>query len=191
MSAILCELNRRSKRSISSQMNLILFRVSACAGLRVAECADLQLRDIVLTDVRPHLVVRNGKGHKKRKVPLWLDRSTLGDIAAWKAFRTSQGAISEDSFICHLRTASLGQPLTTRSLQYRFKTLLAMCLASERVRQLSIHSGRHSFCSHILRRGFNLIEVRDWMGHSDLRVTSLYAHIDPDQGSEIGDAFAF
>lgn len=29
------------------------------------------------------------------------------------------------------------------------------------------------------------------MGHSDLRVTSLYAHIDPDQGSEVGDAFAF
>jgi integrase/recombinase XerD len=185
------ELERRSKRSINSQMSQIIFRMSCCCGLRVSEIADLQLRDIVLTDVRPHVVVRSGKGQKRRKVPLWLDRQTLSDIAAWKALRESQGALAEDSFICHQRRVTQGQSLSDRALQYRFKTLLGWCLAPERVEQLSIHSGRHSFASHLLQRGFTLVQVRDWLGHSSISTTSIYAHIDPDFGAEVLDAFDF
>ena len=155
--SVLNELERRSKRSINSQMSQVIFRMSCCCGLRVSEIADLQLRDIVLTDVRPHVVVRSGKGSKRRKVPLWLDRQTLSDIAAWKALRESQGAVAEDPFICHQRRGTFGQSLSDRALQYRFKTILGWCLAPERVEQLSIHSGRHSFASHLLKRGFSLV----------------------------------
>lgn len=191
IAALLAECQRRSLRSINSQMNLVLFRTSCCIGLRVSEISDLELRDIVLTDVRPHVVVRNGKGSKKRKVPLWLDRSTLSDIAAWKALRESQGASPADPFISHQRKATLGQPLTDRSLQYRFKTILGWCLAPERVEQLSIHSGRHSFASHLLKRGFSLVQVRDWLGHSSISTTSVYLHVDPDEGEKVLDAFDF
>jgi site-specific recombinase XerC len=172
-------------------MNLVLFRTSCCVGLRVSGIAYLQLRDIVLTDVRPHVVVRAGKGSKRRKVPLWLDRSTLSDIAGWKALRESQGASPTDPFICHQRKSSQGQSLSDRAMQYRFKTILGWSLDDDRVEQLSIHSGRHSFASHLLKRGFNLVQVRDWLGHSSISTTSVYLHVDPDEGSEVLDAFSF
>ena len=61
----------------------------------------------------------------------------------------------------------------------------------ERIEQLSIHSGRHSFASHLLKRRFSLVQVRDWLGHSSISTTSAYLHVDPDEGGEVGDAFDF
>jgi len=191
IAALLSELERRAKRSINSQMNFVLFRLSCCVGLRVSEIASLQLRDVVLTDVRPRIVVRAGKGQKRRKIPLWLDRQTLSEIAAWKVLRESQDAACTDPFICNQRKKSLGQPLSVRALQYRFKTVLAWCLEPGRVEQLSIHSGRHSFASHLLKKGFSLVQVRDWLGHSSISTTSVYLHVDPDEGEEVLDAFQF
>ncbi|RCS51923.1 site-specific integrase [Bremerella cremea] len=161
------------------------------SGLRVSEISALKLREVVLTETRPHIIVSNGKGGKRRKVPLWLDRQTLSEIAAWKAVRDSQWADPDCPFVCNLRKGESGQPLGVRALQHRFKTILRTYLAPDRVEQLSIHSGRHSFASHLLKRGFSLVQVRDWLGHSSIATTSVYLHTDPDEGSEVLEAFAF
>ncbi len=57
--------------------------------------------------------------------------------------------------------------------------------------QLSIHAGRHSFCTHLLRRGYNVRQVMEYAGHQALNTTALYLHLDPNEGEEVGDAFAF
>lgn len=97
ITALLAECQRRSKRSNNSPMNHVLFRLSCCVGHRVGEIADLQPRDIVLTDFCPHVIVQAGKGSKRRKVPLWLDRSALAYIIAWKALRGFRGSVTDRS----------------------------------------------------------------------------------------------
>lgn len=193
--AVLSELERRARRSIGSQMNLVIFRLACCCGLRVSEVAGLMLSNIRTSQLKPHIRVPQSiaKRQKQRIVPLWLDRGTLEDLKAWKAFRESQGATGSDPLICNQRGQDLGKPITTRAIEYRFKTLLRHALEPERVEQLSIHSGRHSFCSHLLAAGFTLAQVRDWAGHSSISTTSIYLHadLDPSAGEEILESFDF
>ena len=61
----------------------------------------------------------------------------------------------------------------------------------ERVQELSIHAGRHSFCSHALAGGRNLIEVRDAAGHANVATTSAYLHAVHDDDDEVGTLFQF
>lgn len=193
--AVLAELERRARRSIGSQMNLVIFRLATCCGLRVSEIAGLMLSNVRTSQTKPHIYVPQtiAKRQKQRIVPLWLDRATLEDLKAWKVFRESQGAAGGDSFVSNQRKQDVGQPITTRAIEYRFKTLLRHALEPDRVEQLSIHSGRHSFCSHLLAAGFTLAQVRDWAGHSSISTTSIYLHadLDPSAGEEVLESFAF
>ena len=137
-------------------------------------------------------------GKRARKVPLWWDAGTLADLDSWKRERTAQGAKPDSPFVCclnrgkHIQTGrqTIGQPLAVRNLQARWKAA-TKCLGTERVRQLSIHAGRHSFCSHSIAGGRNLIEVRDAVGHASLTTTNLYAHLARDVDEEVGDLFSF
>ena len=67
-------------------MNLVLFRLAACCGLRASEIANLQMDDVRTELARPHLRIRAGasKGGRSRIVPLWWDATTLTDLADWK-----------------------------------------------------------------------------------------------------------
>ena len=83
---------KRKRRYPNNRMNLIIFRLACCCGLRVSEIADLLISDIDVESARPHLVVRNGKGGKRRIVPLHWCGETKADITAWVAERTTAGA---------------------------------------------------------------------------------------------------
>jgi site-specific recombinase XerC len=124
-----------------------------------------------------------------RRVPLWWDQGTLDDIVAWKKERQSQGAKPADFFVCALSKAASGNQLDPRNLRNRF---ISSCrtLGKERQKHLTIHHGRHSFISHSLAGGRSLPEVRDAVGHSNISITSVYAHIvNEDEGN--GNLFDF
>ena len=57
-------------------------------------------------------------------------------------------------------------------------------------KQLTIHHGRHSFCSHALAGGRSLAEVRDAAGHADISTTSVYTHV-VGVDEEVGNLFDF
>ena len=86
LSTVLADLKRKAPRSATTQQNLIIFRLAVCCGLRVSEIAMLQIADVRVEPVRPHLRIRRGaaKGGKSRIVPLWWDAGTLADLNAWK-----------------------------------------------------------------------------------------------------------
>ena len=56
--------------------------------------------------------------------------------------------------------------------------------------ELTIHYGRHSFCSHALAGGRNLAEVRDAAGHANIATTSVYTDVIHDDDG-LGDLFDF
>src|SRR3989337_1391428 len=89
MQLVLADLRRKAPRSKNTRLNLVVFRLSACGGLRASEIAQLQMADVRVEMPRPHIRIRVGasKGGRSRRVPLWWDGGTLADLAAWRADR--------------------------------------------------------------------------------------------------------
>lgn len=182
--AVLTDLRRKGRRSVNSRQNLILFRLATCCGLRASELCGLTLDDL-RTGGRPHIRVPKAiaKGKKARVVPLNFDAGTLHDLREWKRFRQGQGAQPGDPFIC----TRAGKPICRRNARMRFKAA-CQCLGPERVQDMTIHHGRHSFVSHALHGGRSPVEVQHAAGHSSLAVTTIYAHL-VDDDDEVGNLF--
>ena len=188
---VLSDLRRKARRSTNSRMNMTIFRLATCCGLRASEIGGLALSDVQVDNSRPSIRIRReiGKGRKPRKVPLTWDAGTLADLVEWKRFRREQGAADDDRFVCSQHCDALGNPLDRRNLRKRFK---ATCKALGRERQagLTIHDGRHSFVSHALHGGRSIVEVRAAAGHASLATTSIFAHL-VDTDDTVGNLFDF
>jgi integrase len=185
--AVLVDLQDRSEDSINAWTNLIIFRLSCCCGLRASEICGLTMDDLILEGARPIIQIRkeNTKQHRgkyhSREVPLWWDAGTLEDLRAWADHRREQGTLASDPFVCSqsrgqiYRTA--GKQLDRHLAARRWKTALGV-LGSVRQKQISIHGGRHSFCSHAMAAGRSVIEVQRAAGHSDAGMTlNTYGHL--------------
>jgi integrase/recombinase XerD len=197
---VLCELTRKGRRSANTRQNRIIFRLATCCGLRVSEIVGLTMANVITGSKRPHVYVPAAiaKRNKARKVPLWWDAATLADLAVWKAERTEQGAKAGSPFVCsqaagkHAMTgqSTFGKALIARNAQARFDAAVKV-LGTERGAMLSIHCGRHSFCSHALAGGRSIAEVRDAAGHANISTTSIYLHVVHADDDEIGNLFDF
>ena len=190
MAAVLADLRRKAPRSKSTRLNLVVFRLAACCGLRASEIAQLRLGDVHTQLPRPHVKIRTGasKGGRSRVVPLWWDAGTLEDLAAWKADRLSGGAEPNQPFITSLRPGRGPKPFSRHTLRKRFRTACKV-LGPERLTSLTIHHGRHTFISHALAGGRTLAEVRDAAGHANVSVTSGYLHVAVEDGDAMGCLF--
>jgi integrase len=190
LGVVLVELKRKAERSPGTWLNLIIFRLAACCGLRVSELAFLRLADVRVEVSRPHLVIRRGaaKGGRSRTVPLWWDAGTLADLTAWKAERVEQGAKPNDVYVASPRRGSAGRQLSRHTLRKRFRTACKP-LRGARLEILTIHHGRHTFISHALAGGRTLAEVRDCVGHGNVTITSGYLHVAVDEEDAIGNLF--
>jgi integrase/recombinase XerD len=178
IAAVLADLRRKSVRSPNARLNLVLFRLAACCGLRASEIAGLRQSDVRVEGSRPHLRIRAGaaKGGKGRIVPLWWDAGTLADIAAWLVARADQGAGPEAWFLVSLRPGRGAFRFSRHTLRKRFRTA-CKALGRSRLETLTIHHGRHTFISHALAGGRTLAEVRDAAGHANVSITSAYLHV--------------
>ena len=70
LASVLTDLHLRAQRSESARLNLIIFRLACCCGLRVSEIAGLRCDDVVVGVARPHLRIRAeiAKGGRSRIV---------------------------------------------------------------------------------------------------------------------------
>jgi integrase/recombinase XerD len=188
---VLTDLKRRCRRSVNPRLNLTIFRLATCCGLRASEIAGLTLSHVRVGMERPYILVPKdvAKGGKARRVPLWWDRGTLDDITAWRDERVRQKAAAGDYFVCALAESALGNVLDRRNVRVRFLTACKV-LGKTRLAHLTVHHGRHSFVSHALAGGRSLAEVRDAAGHANIATTSIYTHV-ANQDSGVGDLFNF
>src|SRR5262249_15593110 len=161
-----------------SRQNLIVFRLSACCGLRVSEISSLRICDIRICGPHPHLLIpeTTAQRWRPRKVPLWWDAATLADLEAWTNERIGTGASPGDPLACSQHRDSRGKALSARNLQHRWSVSIKV-LGQDRVKRLSIHKGRHSFCLHALSEGHSIAEVRDAAGHAKIETTNSYLHL--------------
>ncbi len=136
------------------------------SGLRVSELVNLEKGNINFTNAYLNIT---GKGNKQRIVP-------LGEFAMYyiKYYydnfrRFNKGAKSKYLFL-----NKDGQPL---SRIYFYKQIKKYAIQANISSEISPHTLRHSFATHLLENGANLKQVQQMLGHSKIETTQIYTHV--------------
>lgn len=137
------------------------------SGLRLSELAGLSLRDL---DLPAGLLTVTGKGGKTRVLPI--GRLALAALRDWLALRPDFLRGDEPGTVF---LSQQGRPLHPRSIQAR---LAHQARRTGLDRHVHPHLLRHSFASHLLESSHDLRAVQELLGHSDIRATQVYTHLD-------------
>jgi len=146
------------------------------SGLRLAELADLDLRDIDFAD---RLVYVTGKGNKSRVVPV--GKQAIKALQAWLTKRDELGFFSQQA----LFITKQGNRLGVRSIQKRLSYWGKKQGISDQVHP---HRLRHAFASHMLEASGDLRAVQELLGHADISTTQIYTHVDFQHLAKVYDA---
>jgi integrase/recombinase XerC len=136
------------------------------AGLRLSEVFGLDLGDVDRTAGR---IKVHGKGGKERIVPL--GRIARDALQGYDRARRQQ--FGEPGSTDALFVSERGSRLSRRQIQ-RIVTGYIARVAEEG--DLSTHSIRHSFATHLLDQGADLMAIKELLGHASLSTTQMYAH---------------
>lgn len=137
-------------------------------GLRVSELVNLDLGHLFLED--EYIIVR-GKGSKERIVPI--DRVAIEEIAGWMVDRSQIDLKTGEESM--LFVSKRGRRLTRVMVFYIVKGL---CELAGIRKEISPHTLRHSFATHLLEGGANLRAIQQMLGHESITTTEIYLHID-------------
>lgn len=140
----------------------VLLQVAYGCGLRLSELLHLQVADI--DSARMVIHVRQGKGAKDRLVPLSL--RLLEDLRAyWRMHRPRTWL-----FPGHKPERSI----TSSNVQRRFGRLVKQVGLRK---HCSMHTLRHSYATHLLEAGVDLLTLKALLGHTSLQTTARYLHV--------------
>jgi site-specific recombinase XerD len=145
--------------------------IYAC-GLRLGEACRIKVTDV--DRVRGLLHIRAGKGAKDRYVPLPEPILPLLE----ECWRTHRNPVWLFPLVGRGGRGRLGQvtdrhvPLST--VQQAFRKAY---LESGITKQVSVHSLRHAYATHLLEAGVSLRQIQEWLGHSSSTTTAIYAHL--------------
>lgn len=138
-------------------------------GLRLAEVQGLDDADL---DLRRGLVKVLGKGDKERIVPVGARaREAIEDYLSCRSAVSSRGSLAGDGR--PLFISRRGTRISRRQIQRSVGAWLARAAEGE---SLSVHALRHTFATHMLDEGADLMAVKELLGHSSLSTTRIYTH---------------
>ncbi|WP_107949747.1 site-specific tyrosine recombinase XerD [Lysinibacillus parviboronicapiens] len=150
------------------------------SGMRISELIALDLADIHLT---MGFVRVFGKGGKERIIPL--GKSALSALSAYLdgARGQLQGKYPKtDAFFINQR----GKRLTRQGC---WKLMKEHALKAGIQHELTPHTLRHSFATHLVENGADLRAVQEMLGHADISTTQIYTHISKTRLSEVYKQF--
>jgi integrase/recombinase XerD len=136
-------------------------------GLRVSELVNLRLTDIHYGE---GFIVVTGKGNKQRLVPV--SSKALREIDIYKLDRNQLSVIHDQNILFLNRR---GSGLTRAMIFTMIKELAAKAGIKKNI---SPHTFRHSFATHMIEAGADLRAVQEMLGHESILTTEIYTHID-------------
>ena len=151
------------------QRNRMIIELLYSAGLRVSELTNLKLANI---NFRKDFIKVEGKGNKERLIPL--SKAAKKEILEYiENYRPSLNIDkkSEKYLVLNRRGKQI-----TRIMIYTIVKDLAQKVNIKK--NISPHSFRHSFASHLVSRGADLRAVQDMLGHESILTTEIYTHLD-------------
>jgi integrase/recombinase XerD len=140
-----------------------MIEVMYAAGLRVSELVGMKRTDV---EIHAGLVLCHGKGSKERRVPI--GKSAIHWLQQYAAHKASYGSANSLFLFLHR-----GRPLTR---QFAWTTIKRHA-AKAGLKNVSPHTLRHSFATHLLQHGADSRSVQALLGHSDISTTQIYTHI--------------
>lgn len=161
MERLLCAPDTATEEGLRDRAMLELMYAS---GLRISEMIALKPSDV---DLDAGLLSCHGKGSKERRIPI--GKSAARWLELYRNSRARKGGAHDPRLFVN----SLGAPLTRQSVWASIKRY------SERagLENVSPHTLRHSFATHLLQRGADSRSVQSLLGHSDISTTQIYTHI--------------
>ena len=173
-------LERPDRKKPLGMRDLAILEVLYSCGFRAGELGSLNVGDV---DFQGRLVKVTGKGNKERIVPI--GRKALGAVKEYlettRRLRGKRGDfLPESPLFINFR----GGRLTTRSMGRIIKKyVIDAGLPSD----ISPHSMRHSYATHLLDGGADLRSVQELLGHESLSTTQKYTHVSIDRLMEVYD----
>ncbi|MFZ2632126.1 MAG: site-specific tyrosine recombinase XerD [Desulfosalsimonadaceae bacterium] len=144
-----------------------MFELLYAAGLRVSELIHVKLQDI---NLEVGFVRTFGKGSKERIVPIGSHaKEKLRDYLANARPVLMKLNVGKFLFVAHA-----GKPMTRQGF---WKLLKKYALMAGITKDITPHSFRHSFASHLLEGGADLRAVQMMLGHVDISTTQIYTHV--------------
>lgn len=156
-----------------------MLEVMYATGLRVSELVHLKMEDLHL-DLG--LIQTLGKGDKERIIP-------IGEVAVdWvdRYLAKARPALVKDQRTATLFVNDHGRSLSRQGVWQLIKKLVQQ---ADIQKDVSPHTLRHSFATHILENGADLRIVQELLGHADISTTQIYTHISKKRLSQVYDQY--
>lgn len=151
------------------QRNRAIVETLYSCGLRVSELCNLKLSDLYLNE---GFIRVQGKGNKQRLVPI--SPRAIKEITNWMKDRNGQWRIRKE-YEDYVFLARWGKNIS-RIMVFHLIKELAQKASIEK--NISPHTFRHSFATHLLEGGANLRAIQCMLGHESIATTEIYTHID-------------
>lgn len=150
-----------------SYRNKAMLEVLYATGVRVSELVSLRLQDI---DLESATLRTMGKGSKERIVPL--GEYALHYLTIY--LQDYRSSMLKRDYNDYLFLNNHGRQMTRQGF---FKIIKARAQEAGIKKELSPHTLRHSFATHLLNHGADLRSIQELLGHSDISTTQIYTHI--------------
>jgi len=160
--------NRAAEGTFNGTRDHAILELFYAAGIRLAELHGVDMDDLDL--VADQVKVR-GKGRKERIVPL--GRSAVAALRRWEPHRAGAAAVGPPGDRRAVFLTAAGKRLSRRRIQ---SIVTAFLRAAGEDDELSTHSLRHTFATHMLDAGADLMAVKELLGHASLSTTRIYSH---------------
>jgi len=148
-------------------------------GIRVSELVGLNMDDV---DFLGEVIHVRGKGKKERIAPI--SSSALQAIQHYMEFRNKRAQSNTNFDVRVLFVNKHGGRLSTRSVRRKMDKYLKMAGLDPNI---SPHTLRHSFATHMLNNGADLRSVQELLGHQSLSTTQVYTHLTTRKLKEVYD----
>ena len=141
-----------------------IFMLVYGSGLRIGEVANLRVEDIDSKNMR--IFVRAGKGNKERYTIL--PKQSLDMLREyWRKYRQHKRR-------GRIFLSESGKAITVGVIREHFRKYRRKAKINEKA---TVHTLRHNFATDLIERGATLIQVKELMGHSNIRSTMAYIHV--------------
>jgi integrase/recombinase XerC len=142
-----------------AQRDLTIVKTLLLTGLRVSELCALNISDVIIMPRKGKIIVRQGKGERRREVPLNADARE--SLTSWLELRGEDGIL--------LFSGKRGDGISISGVHRRLAEL-------GRIAKVDVHPHtlRHTFSKNLIDAGVSLEKVASLLGHSSLNTTKIY-----------------
>ena len=156
------------------QRDAVILEMLYATGIRVSELVGIEVEDIHLADKTIHIL---GKGNKERIV--YFNQATFNRL---KKYLADGRKILNQKQLSFLFLNQHGGQLSARGVEDILERIIQKTSLNKHI---SPHMIRHSFATHLLNEGCDLLSVQQLLGHESLSATSIYTHVTTDRLKEV------